>query len=480
VNTIPYNETIYVRMSNNLDTSCYTDTSFEIEIFKLPEILSQIILKNCDEDGVPDGFTDFNLDQANDIITYGATGTTVTYYFTFLDANAGSNPINPSPYNNLNGNMIYSRVQNLNGCYRIGTVSLQVATTSFPAGYIQELQTCDEDDSNDGLYSFDLTQTSTDFIAQFPTGQNLSVHYYRNLTDAQLEQNEILSQNNYINETPFSQQLYVRVESEDNGDCYGIGQHLNLTVNPRPTFTIQQNAVVCLNLDPIILEIINSQGDYTYQWTDEEGTIISYEATASISSGGNYFIIATTDQNCESIPQIVNVTQSIIADIDKNDVTIVDNSANNTISINNENNNLGEGDYVFALDNSLGDYQEESIFEMVAPGIHTIYIMDKNNCGIAQLEVFVFGFPNFFTPNNDGFNDKWQIKGLDETDIQISSIYIFDRFGKVLSQIDPKGDGWDGIFNGDPLPAEDYWYSVELFDQNGTVRNFKGHFSLIR
>ena len=69
VNTIPYNQTIYVRMSNNLDTSCYTDTSFEIEVFKLPEILSQIILKNCDEDGVPDGFTDFNLDQANDIIT---------------------------------------------------------------------------------------------------------------------------------------------------------------------------------------------------------------------------------------------------------------------------------------------------------------------------------------------------------------------------------------------------------------------------
>ena len=77
-------------------------------LFKLPEILSQIILKNCDEDGVPDGFTDFNLDQANDIITYGATGTTVTYYFTFLDANAGSNPINPSPYNNLNGNIAHS------------------------------------------------------------------------------------------------------------------------------------------------------------------------------------------------------------------------------------------------------------------------------------------------------------------------------------------------------------------------------------
>mgnify|MGYP000642571296 CR=1 FL=1 len=168
------------------------DISFELEINELPVISNSITFKNCDEDGVPDGFTDFNLDQANDIITYGATETSVTYFLSFSDANTGSNPINPSPYKNRNGNMVYARVENLNGCYRIGTVSLQVATTSFPAGYIQELQTCDEDDTNDGLYSFDLTQASTDFIAQFPTGQNLSVHYYRNLTDPQLEQNEIL------------------------------------------------------------------------------------------------------------------------------------------------------------------------------------------------------------------------------------------------------------------------------------------------
>jgi gliding motility-associated-like protein len=480
VNTISYEQTIYVRMSNNLDPTCYTDTSFEIEVFALPEIVSQIVLKNCDEDGIPDGFADFNLDQANDIITYGNTGLVVTYYLSFSEANTNSNPIDPSPFNNINGGMVYARVENLNGCYRIGSVSLQVATTSFPAGYVQELQTCDKDDVNDGLFSFDLTQASTDFISQFPTGQNLSVHYYRNLTDAQLEQDEILTQDNYINETPYSQQLYVRVESMDNGDCYGIGQHLNLTVNPRPTFTTQQSVVVCLNLGPIFLEILNPQGDYTYQWMDETGIVISNEATASISSGGNYTVIATSELNCESFPQTVHVIQSVIADIEMDDVTIVENSANNTISINNDNNNLGEGDYVYALDDSLGDYQEEPFFEMVIPGIHTVYVKDKYNCGIAQLEVFVLGFPKFFTPNNDGFNDRWQIKGLDETDVRISSIYIFDRFGKVLSQIDPKGDGWDGIFNGNPLPAEDYWYSVELLGQDGNVRNLKGHFSLIR
>ena len=480
LNTVAFGQTIYVRMRNNLDATCYSDTSFQVEVFALPDVLLEGVLKNCDEDGVPDGFTDFNLNQANAIISYGDNGLTVSYYRSFSDASTGADPLNPSPYNNMNGSTVYARAENTNGCYSIATIDLQVATTSFPVGYIQRLQTCDEDNSNDGLYSFDLTQASANFISQFPTGQNLSVHYFRNLTDAQLEQNEILSEDNYINETPFLQNLYVRVESNDNGDCYGIGEHLTLTVHPRPTFTIEPSAVVCLNLPAIILETQHPEGVYTYQWTDETGIVIGVEATVSISSGGTYTVIATSDLNCESFPQTVTVIESNIAAIEREDVTIVDNSANNTILIHNENNNLGEGDYEFALDNGFGIYQEEPFFEMVIPGIHTILVKDKNNCGIAQLEVFVLGFPNFFTPNNDGINDRWQIQGLDETDIQVTSIYIFDRFGKVLSQIDPKGNGWDGIFNGNPLPAEDYWYAVQLLDQDGIERNLQGHFSLIR
>jgi gliding motility-associated-like protein len=57
-----------------------------------------------------------------------------------------------------------------------------------------------------------------------------------------------------------------------------------------------------------------------------------------------------------------------------------------------------------------------------------------------------------------------------------AKIYIFDRFGKLLAQIDPNGEGWDGRFNGFQMPSTDYWFSIELKD--GTVK--KGHFSLVR
>ncbi len=361
----------------------------------------------------------------------------------------------------------------------MATVNLQVSTTAFPPGYTQSLEFCDDDDTFDGLRLFDLTQTTATILNDLPP-QNLSVHYYRNLTDAQLEQNEIIPQNAYLSETPFSQTLYVRVENDDNGDCYGIGPYLTLTVHPRPEFEVTPTATVCLNLFPIMLDIFNPAGDYTYQWIDKNGAIISDESFVTVSSGGDYTVIASSEFNCESFPKTVTVMESVVADIGLDDITIIDDSTNNSIAIDNQNNNLGIGDYEFTLDDSFGTYQDEPYFDFVASGLHTIYVRDKNGCGTAAIEVSVIGYPKFFTPNNDGINDTWQIKGVNEDFYPASLIYIFDRFGKLIIQIDPAGVGWSGFFNGESLPANDYWFSVQLIDKNNNIREKRGHFSLIR
>ena len=57
-----------------------------------------------------------------------------------------------------------------------------------------------------------------------------------------------------------------------------------------------------------------------------------------------------------------------------------------------------------------------------------------------------------------------------------SIIFIFDRFGRLLKQLSPSEDGWDGTFDGIFMPSNDYWYRVELDD--GRVK--KGNFSLTR
>ncbi|MFC4721319.1 T9SS type B sorting domain-containing protein [Geojedonia litorea] len=480
VNTVQNNQTIYVRIENKLDNSCYSDTSFLIQVDTLPVINTSVILKNCDEDGVPDGFTDFNLNEANASITNNnSSNFEITFYLSNADANSKTNTVNPSPFNNATSNTVYVRVEDVNGCFRVSTLNLQVSTTSFIPGYMQTIEECDDDDTNDGQYQFDLTTASNQFIAQFPSGQNLSVHYYRNLTDAQLEQNEIVPATTYRNDTPYSQTIYVRVESDDNGDCFGIGPHLTLIVRPRPNFQVDQNAIYCLNQQPITLYTYNPDGNYSYEWKDDNGSVVSNLPTATVNSGGTYTVIATSSYGCDSFPVSFNVVESAIATLDLNDVTVVQLSDNNSITI--DTTNLGIGDYEFALDfNSPGAFQSEPFFDHVRAGKHTIYVQDRNGCGIVALEVFIMGFPKFFTPNNDGFNDTWNLEGLGNEYSQQSSVYIYDRYGKLLKQINPKGQGWNGAFNGQIMETSDYWFLAELIDINGQVSTYRGHFTLKR
>jgi large repetitive protein len=83
----------------------------------------------------------------------------------------------------------------------------------------------------------------------------------------------------------------------------------------------------------------------------------------------------------------------------------------------------------------------------------------------------------FFTPNNDGYHDTWNIIGI--ADNPTAKIYIFDRYGKLLKQLSPTGRGWDGTYNGRPMPSNDYWFRVE-YREDGIEKEFRGHFTLKR
>lgn len=480
-NTVQNSQTIYVQLTNKLKVTCATYATFDIQVIELPIIQSNYTLKNCDEDGVSDGFTDYNLNEIAPIISLGnMSNFTFTYYLSEPEAIQANNAISPTSFNNSTANTIYVRVENSHGCYRIATVKLQVSTTSFSPGYMQSIIQCDDDTLNDGISSFKISDISAYFLKEFPSGQNLSVHYYRNLTDAQLETSEINTQIAYSNETPYSQVVYVRVESDDNGECYGIGPHLTLQVNERPEFEVHEPEIYCLNAGPIVLETFNAKGIYSYEWKNQNNEIISIQETAEINTGGLYTVLATSSSNCTSFPISVTVKESSVANITKKDITVTDFSTNNTIHIDTENEQLGIGSYEFALDDKFGPYQDQPIFKNVLAGTHQLYIRDKIGCGSTEIPVFILGFPKFFTPNNDGFNDTWNIQGWEQSNAQKSTIYIYDRFGRLLKELSPSSNGWTGTYMGKNLPSSDYWFTAILKQQDGTFNKFKGHFSLKR
>ncbi len=135
------------------------------------------------------------------------------------------------------------------------------------------------------------------------------------------------------------------------------------------------------------------------------------------------------------------------------------------------------GNYLYQLDS--GPLQTSPIFENVSAGTHTITVSDANGCStsITEPDILVIKHPKYFTPNGDGFNDTWKITGL--TSSLITKIYIFDRYGKLLKEIAANGTGWDGTYLGVPLPADDYWFTVD-YVEDFSPKEFKAHFTLKR
>jgi gliding motility-associated-like protein len=210
------------------------------------------------------------------------------------------------------------------------------------------------------------------------------------------------------------------------------------------------------------------------------GTEIATTETLTVSTAGIYTVTLTkTDGTGCSRSREVRVNASEIATITQGDIRIVDLSDNNRLTIIDPA-SLGAGDYWFSLESTDGQviypYQDNPNFENVDAGLYTLFIEDKNGCGIASLPISVIGYPRFFTPNNDGYNDVWQIQGINAMVQPDSDIYIFDRYGKLLKQLNPASIGWDGTFNDNLMPSSDYWFKVLL--QDGRI--FSGHFSLKR
>ncbi|MGB0897047.1 MAG: T9SS type B sorting domain-containing protein [Flavobacteriaceae bacterium] len=138
----------------------------------------------------------------------------------------------------------------------------------------------------------------------------------------------------------------------------------------------------------------------------------------------------------------------------------------------------GSSTYLFSING--GAYQTEGLFEDVGSGLHIIRITDIEHCFVELIELVVLSYPKFFTPNGDGINDVWTIPNMEE--LAYVHITIFDRYGKEIIQLDEHHKGWDGTYNGSPLPASDYWFKLVYTEKapKGRHREFLSHFSLKR
>lgn len=458
-----------------------------LTILALPIVNNTNIIQ-CDDD--LDARSTFNLTVKNNEISTNYLNETFSYFTTLAGANTNDSTkkiANPLAYIANNGTTIWSRIENANNCFSVAQINLIVSTTQIPANFNLLFENCDDyidtaNDDYDGISVFDFSSAKTSILTLLPSPKNnYVIKYYETEADAFAEINEITNTVAYRNNlSPNQQKIWVRVDNNLDNSCYGIGNHITLKVNPKPDIDINTNHLadvyVCKNLPNYFVTLTagildgSPTTNYTYVWSKDNQILIGQtNATLDVNTAGVYTVKVSSFSGC-SRTRTITVTASDIAHI--SNIEINELSNNNSVLILVE----GVGNYEYSLDDSNGFYQDANLFENVPAGIHEVYIKDKNGCGITNETIAILGVPRYFTPNNDGYNDYWNIKGINSEFNSKIVIHIFDRYGKLIKDINPQSQGWDGTFNGHQMPSDDYWYTAKL--ENG--KEIKGHFSLKR
>ena len=70
---------------------------------------------------------------------------------------------------------------------------------------------------------------------------------------------------------------------------------------------------------------------------------------------------------------------------------------------------------------------------------------------------FYLYIPTAFSPNNDGVNDCFKIKGVG---FEAIDFQVYDRWGNVIYTTTDENDCWDGTFNGRALPTGAYSWKL--------------------
>jgi len=474
----PNTQDIWIRIDSDLDNACYgLGPYLTLNVEALPISNTVIIPRQCDDNN--DGIFTFNTSSLESDLLKGQTNVTVTYFDSTnapLKDNNGVLITSPFPATFTSTSQTIKAVVTNNTpqkCFDETFITFIVDKSPVAFAVPANLTTTCDDEPNpidqDGKFAFD-TSTFESTILGGQTG--MIVKYYdKNNVELSPFPNPFLTENQIIT---------VNVQNPLNTICTATTT-LNFIVNPVPNIDLNldgnDNELVCQNDSSFFVTLDAGITDgsptinYNYAWTKDGIATGTNSPTLEVNSVGVYTVEVTNNLGCSRI-RTITVIASNIATITS--VDVVDLADINTVTVN----ATGPGIYEYSLDEPNGFWQDSNFFNNVSAGIHVVYVNDKNGCGPpVYQEIVIVGVPKFFTPNGDGYNDYWSVKGVNQTFNSKSIIYIFDRYGKLLKQWVPSfSQGWDGTFNGVPLPADDYWFTLKLEDGRET----KGHFSLKR
>ena len=397
-----------------------------------------------------------------DTVVLDATTNGALNYAWYSDTGSGFQPI--SGENGPTLNVVDDGLYRVQVATASNTIISEVQVAFSPVPHTEPL--LDETFCHDENMVYDLSLKDQEALgAQDPDLYQVS--YHTSLADATNGFNPLPKQ---YAKLPGNETIYVRTYSIENPNCFDASVSFELNALETPELTFDEEVPICENNPMVTIGETMPNPQYTYQWDTGETT-----SSIQVSAAGSYTVTVTNSANgvnCTTTKTVnVNISETPqIAGIEVDDLR-----TNNTVEIVLSN----TGDFEFRLDD--GPFQTSHIFSDVLPGTHTLTIRDRFGCGELIEEIVVVGFLKHFSPNGDNLNENWQVLGLSNLNSPVVSIY--DRYGKLLKQLDSSSGGWDGRYNGAPLPATDYWFKLSYINDQGNrtyAKYIQNHFALRR
>ncbi|WP_340198590.1 T9SS type B sorting domain-containing protein [Ascidiimonas sp. W6] len=221
----------------------------------------------------------------------------------------------------------------------------------------------------------------------------------------------------------------------------------------KPETIFEETRILCGN--ELVLQADTNFQTPTYLWST--GAITE---SIQVDTLGEYSV-EIFDGNCsfEKIIYTVTISEApIIESVVSDGIDMIVFTANS-------------GDFLYSLDGI--SFQSNNVFYAIEAGWYTIYVKEQECDFEVSTRHLHFYIPKYFTPNNDGINDTFNLKDIEF--YGSSQVFIFDRYGKLLKSANNVPFKWDGTFNNKKLPSTDYWYRILI---EGQV--YTGHITLKR
>ncbi|QHI38894.1 hypothetical protein IMCC3317_42940 [Kordia antarctica] len=421
-----------------------------VVIQETPTINSLFTIEQCDaDDNDSDGLSIFNLQQAVAIIEEdnGNSNIDVLFFENITDAQMNENTLTNDFYaNSVNEQILYARVFSYVDCFAITQVRLKV-NSNTNLGLHTTIDVCELNGT-----SISVTQIEDTLENDFP-GATIGIYNTRN--DALLQNNQLTNFSPVNVNT--NGELFFRVSYGT--ECGFIGS-IEINIVGQPIIG-DQEAFLCTG-NGTSVELSFEENFASYVWSTNEIT-----PAITVTETGVYTVTVSNSAGCEKQISYV-VTEEPPLTIDR--IEVADFQAVNTIKIVVADENDPEN-ITYSI-NGGNSFSENNEFVNIYPGIYDI-VVRRGECNAASETILVGGFPKFFTPNGDSFNDTWQL--LQKEYYPNATIELYDRYGKNLNYIKADTE-WDGTYKGARLPSGDYWYKLTL--ENGRI--IKGNVTLKR